>query len=263
MTISSEFLAVDPGYVCGIIQDGVGYRKGEPAIRLHFEAYLGAPETYDAVEIEGSPRLSMKIRRRHSRRHRHGVDRRQFDSQGARRRARASHHARPRAAVVLSRQVVFAPCRFWRSARSAEPVCRFARPSADAVIACGSCGREIPLDFQKRSARTARSIAAPSAAGATSTCARTSIRRLGVAAVVTARSISAVFYWFKRDSIAYGVLAAAALLDFVVYRFLKLVTVCYRCHAEFRGEYPRTAAGFDLHTADVLEQEYERRIGRR
>src|SRR5581483_6647544 len=28
VTVSSEFLAVDPGYVCGIIQDGIGYRKG-------------------------------------------------------------------------------------------------------------------------------------------------------------------------------------------------------------------------------------------
>ena len=27
-TVSSEFLAVDPGYVSGIIQDGVGYRHG-------------------------------------------------------------------------------------------------------------------------------------------------------------------------------------------------------------------------------------------
>lgn len=61
VTISSEFLAVDPGYVCGIIQDGVGYKKGEPAIRLHLEAYLGAPESYDSVEIEGSPNLSMKF----------------------------------------------------------------------------------------------------------------------------------------------------------------------------------------------------------
>ena len=47
--------------MCGIIQDGVGYRKNEPVIRLHMEAYLGAPETYDSVEIEGSPNLSMKI----------------------------------------------------------------------------------------------------------------------------------------------------------------------------------------------------------
>ena len=59
--VASELLAVDPGYVCGIIQDGVGYRNRKPVIRLHLEAYLGAPETYDSVEIEGSPRLSMKF----------------------------------------------------------------------------------------------------------------------------------------------------------------------------------------------------------
>jgi hypothetical protein len=61
VTISSEYLAVDPGYVAGIVQDGVGYRKGEPVIKLHMEAYLGSPETYDSVEIEGSPNLSMRV----------------------------------------------------------------------------------------------------------------------------------------------------------------------------------------------------------
>jgi 4-hydroxy-tetrahydrodipicolinate reductase len=61
VTISSEYLAVDPGYVAGIIQDGVGYRKSEPVIKLHMEAYLGAPETFDSVDIEGSPNLSVKI----------------------------------------------------------------------------------------------------------------------------------------------------------------------------------------------------------
>ena len=61
VTISSEYLAVDPGYVSGIIQDGIGYRKGEPVIKLHMEAYLGSPETYDSVDIEGSPSLSMTI----------------------------------------------------------------------------------------------------------------------------------------------------------------------------------------------------------
>ena len=61
VTVSSEYLAVDPGYVAGIIQDGAGYRNGEAAIRLHMEAYFGAPEPYDSVEIEGTPNLSMKI----------------------------------------------------------------------------------------------------------------------------------------------------------------------------------------------------------
>jgi len=59
--VASEFLAVDAGYVCGIIQDGVGYRGGRAVISLHMEAYLGAPESYDAVRIEGSPALTMKI----------------------------------------------------------------------------------------------------------------------------------------------------------------------------------------------------------
>jgi 2,4-diaminopentanoate dehydrogenase len=60
-TVASEYLAVDPGYVCGIEQDGIGYRNGLPIITLHMEAYLGAPESYDAVEISGSPALKMKI----------------------------------------------------------------------------------------------------------------------------------------------------------------------------------------------------------
>jgi 2,4-diaminopentanoate dehydrogenase len=61
VAVASEYLAVDPGYVCGIIQDGVGYVRGEPRITLHMEAYLGAPESYDSVLIEGSPRLYSKI----------------------------------------------------------------------------------------------------------------------------------------------------------------------------------------------------------
>jgi 2,4-diaminopentanoate dehydrogenase len=59
--VSSEFLTVEAGLVCGIIQDGMGYVAGEPIIRLHMEAYLGAPESYDSTEIEGIPNLSMKI----------------------------------------------------------------------------------------------------------------------------------------------------------------------------------------------------------
>lgn len=60
-TVESELLAVDPGYVSGIVQDGVGYVKGKPLVTLHLEAYLGAPESYDSVLIEGSPRIYSKI----------------------------------------------------------------------------------------------------------------------------------------------------------------------------------------------------------
>ncbi len=59
--VESELIAVDPGYVCGIIQDGIGYAKGKPVITLHMEAYLGAPESYDTVTIEGNPRVVSKV----------------------------------------------------------------------------------------------------------------------------------------------------------------------------------------------------------
>jgi 4-hydroxy-tetrahydrodipicolinate reductase len=59
--VASEFMAVDAGFVCGLVQDGTGYRDGQPVIALHMEAYFGAPETYDAVEINGSPALKGKF----------------------------------------------------------------------------------------------------------------------------------------------------------------------------------------------------------
>lgn len=58
--VESEFLKVEAGRVCGIIQDGIGYAGGKPVITLHMEAYLGAPETYDSVQIEGKPKLHVK-----------------------------------------------------------------------------------------------------------------------------------------------------------------------------------------------------------
>src|SRR5260370_7028602 len=60
-TVASEYLAVDAGYVCGLVQDGVGYRNGVPLITLHMEAYLGAPEPYDQPDIPPSPNPPTKI----------------------------------------------------------------------------------------------------------------------------------------------------------------------------------------------------------
>ena len=59
--VSSSHLAVPAGRVCGLIQDGIGYRNGDAVIRLHMEAYLGAFESYESIEIEGHPNLTMKI----------------------------------------------------------------------------------------------------------------------------------------------------------------------------------------------------------
>ena len=58
--VAGELLAVEAGRVCGIIQDGIGYKRGKPVITLHLEAYLGAPESFDAIDIVGSPMLSFR-----------------------------------------------------------------------------------------------------------------------------------------------------------------------------------------------------------
>lgn len=57
----SQFLTVQKGQVAGIVQTGTGYRDGQALITLHMEAYLGAPQSYDAVIVKGSPDLHMKI----------------------------------------------------------------------------------------------------------------------------------------------------------------------------------------------------------
>ena len=59
--VESGHLGVNPGEVSGLVQEGIGYVAGDPLITLHLEAYLGAPESFDSVLIEGSPRIHSKI----------------------------------------------------------------------------------------------------------------------------------------------------------------------------------------------------------
>lgn len=54
-------IGVTAGQVAGIVQDGIGYRKGRAIVKLHMEAYLGAPVTYDAVRIHGTPPVSVRV----------------------------------------------------------------------------------------------------------------------------------------------------------------------------------------------------------
>ena len=131
------------------------------------------------------------------------------------------------------------------------------------AITCGGCGREIPLTYSE-ALRADRAVdRCPVCRGTDFYIRKDFDPKVGLTVVIIGALISGAFYWYGRDLIAYGILAGAALIDLVVYGRLKDLTVCYRCHSEFRGAYPKTAAAFDLHTADVLEMEYERRIGRR
>jgi hypothetical protein len=130
-------------------------------------------------------------------------------------------------------------------------------------ITCGRCGRQIALTFSEALRGDSRVDTCPVCSGPDFYLRKDFDPKLGLAVVIIGALVSGVFYWFGEDLLAYGILASAALIDLAVYGRLGDVTVCYRCHSEFRGKYQRTAAHFDLHTADLLEQEYERRIGRR
>ena len=59
--VRSDYIEVAAGQVCGLIQTGAGFVGDEAKVSLRLEAYLGAPESYDAVLIEGSPRIYSKI----------------------------------------------------------------------------------------------------------------------------------------------------------------------------------------------------------
>jgi len=134
---------------------------------------------------------------------------------------------------------------------------------APAAITCGGCGRDIPLAVSEALRTDLAVDRCPVCDGGDFYIRKDFDPKVGLAVVVVGALISAGFYWFGRDLIAYSILGGAALIDLVVYGRLKDLTVCYRCHSEFRGAYKRRAPAFDLHTADVLELEYERRIGRR
>ena len=134
---------------------------------------------------------------------------------------------------------------------------------APAAIKCGRCGTEIPISISD-GVREDRAVdRCPVCGGGDFYIRKDFDPKIGLTVVVIGALISGVFYWFGKDLVAYGILGCAALIDLVVYGRLGDVTVCYRCHSEFRGAYKRTAPGFDLHTADELELEYERKIGRR
>jgi hypothetical protein len=147
------------------------------------------------------------------------------------------------------------------------PKCDAALPvdagDAPAAIECGRCGRDIGLSVSD-ALREGRAVdRCPVCGGGDFYIRKDFDPKVGLTVVVIGALISAAFYWFGRDLVAYSILGAATLIDLAVYGRLKDLTVCYRCHSEFRGPFDHRAAAFDLHTADVLEMEYERRIGRR
>src|SRR5215467_12524816 len=80
-------------------------------------------------------------------------------------------------------------------------------------IACGKCGREIPLAVTE-AVRTDRGVdRCPVCEGADFYVRKDFDPKLGLTVVIIGAAISAAFYWFGRDLVAYGILASAALID--------------------------------------------------
>ena len=59
--VRSAHVTVPPGTVAGLKQAAVGTRAGAPAVELEFQAYLGAPRSYETVTLDGTPPLEVTI----------------------------------------------------------------------------------------------------------------------------------------------------------------------------------------------------------
>jgi hypothetical protein len=84
-------------------------------------------------------------------------------------------------------------------------------------------------------------------------------QRVGLAMVALGAILSTVAWAYHLPATALGVLLAFALVDLLLFTFMKDVLVCYRCHARyrdvhFRDDHPR----FNLETAERYRQETAR-----
>ncbi len=60
--VSSQYLTVEPGQAAGVRQVSHGIKDGRKLVTLEFQAYIGAPDPYDAVYIKGTPDMEVVIK---------------------------------------------------------------------------------------------------------------------------------------------------------------------------------------------------------
>ncbi len=60
-TVRSDHITVPPGRAAGLAQTARGIGAGRDLVSMDFQAYLGAPESYDAVSITGIPDMQVRI----------------------------------------------------------------------------------------------------------------------------------------------------------------------------------------------------------
>jgi len=112
---------------------------------------------------------------------------------------------------------------------------------------CASCGTEPALDVPDR-ARHDRLIEHCAACGSRNLYVQRDFnQKVGLGVVVVGAALAPFTPY-------YSSLFVAALVDAALYAVLPEITVCYRCHAHFRGfaRNPEHAA-FDLHIAEQYD----------
>ncbi len=60
--VRSQYIAVEPGQAAGVRQMAHGFERGKEHITLDFQAYLGAADPRDEVEIAGNPPVHVVIK---------------------------------------------------------------------------------------------------------------------------------------------------------------------------------------------------------
>ena len=117
----------------------------------------------------------------------------------------------------------------------------------DGAGRCGSCGADAPLDVAP-AVRPGLVVERCPACASLQLYVQPDFNQKAGIAIVALGAALAPFTPY------YSSLFAAALIDAVLYAVLPEITVCYRCHAHFRGfaRNPRHAA-FDLYTAEQYD----------
>ncbi len=60
--VSSPLMSVEAGQAAGVKQIGRGLIEGREVINLEFQAYIGAPDPYDAVYVTGTPNMEVILK---------------------------------------------------------------------------------------------------------------------------------------------------------------------------------------------------------
>jgi hypothetical protein len=125
-------------------------------------------------------------------------------------------------------------------------------PGKGGPVACANCGKSA-------TAASPESFAPGGVIGHCAVCPSDELylqrdfpRRAGMFVMISGAVIFLMLAGWRENIIAgFAVLGGVALLDFLLFRFLPVVTVCYRCRAELRGLAPNPEhKGFDHHVAE-------------